>query len=110
MAMIIAASLDVEKLSQLIKAGKGVSLSKSNKRYLSLSIQLNDEKDKYDNDCAISIGQSKEERDAKVNKEFVGNGRVIWTGSRGGSKPAAQSSTPPVSNTPAVDYDDSLPF
>jgi len=110
MAMIIGASIDVDKLSAAIKAGKGVSLSKSNKRYLALSIMVNDVKDEYNNDCNVSIGQSKEEREAKVNKEFVGNGKIFWQGTRGGNKPAANNtpaSPPPVNNGT---YDDSLPF
>jgi len=107
MAMILGVSIDVDKLSAAIKAGKGVSLSKSNKRYLALSIMVNDVKDEYNNDCNVSIGQSKEEREAKVNKEFVGNGKIFWQGTRGG-KPASND-TPPKT-PPAMDFDSELPF
>ena len=73
MAQILNISINVEKINKakLIKGKKGT--------YLSLNIAINDEKDQFENDCSAWENQSKEERDSKAPKNFLGNGKIIWS-------------------------------
>jgi len=47
--------------------------------YDKYTMSLNDKQDDYGNNASIFIQQSKEDREAKVKKNFVGNGKVAWT-------------------------------
>jgi hypothetical protein len=55
-----------------------VTIAKNGKKYVNLSIIVTDQKDKYDNDVNISHSQSKEERDTKASKIFLGNGKKVF--------------------------------
>lgn len=72
MAKIISASIDLTKIdkSKLVHGSKGI--------YANITITINDEKDKFDNDCSISLNQSKEERESKAAKVYIGNGKTVW--------------------------------
>jgi len=74
MAKLISASINVTKIdkTKLIDGKTG--------KWLPLSISLKDEADQYGNNCSISIGQSKEEREAKTEIIYLGNGKVVWEG------------------------------
>lgn len=67
---IIGLSIDFEKISKedLVKG-----------KYLNLTLTINDTKDKYDNDGSIIIAQSKEQREAKATKRYVGNAKVLFS-------------------------------
>lgn len=67
---IINISIDFTKISKddLVKD-----------KYLNLTVTVNDTKDKFDNDCSVIIAQTKEQREAKEKKKFVGNGRVVFS-------------------------------
>jgi hypothetical protein len=73
MATILNASLNVAKIDQtkLIQGKTG--------QFLNVTITINDEVDKYGNNASIFESQSKEEREAKTPKNYLGNGKVIWT-------------------------------
>ncbi len=101
MSKLISLSIDVKKIdkSKLISHSNGAV-------YLNLTMDLKDESDQYGNDCSVWIQQSKEERDAKARRTFLGNGKVLWSGE---SKPKV--STPPVGTGPQLPpVDDDLPF
>lgn len=69
MASIISIEIDVTKIDHSkLKSGK----------YYSVIININDESNDYGNNVSISENQSKEEREAKIKKNYLGNGRVIW--------------------------------
>jgi hypothetical protein len=79
MAQLINISIDLTKVSK--SSIKEVKKSNGEiAKYLNLSVSVNDEKDKYDNDCSVSLAQSKEERESKQPKVFLGNGKIVWTG------------------------------
>tara|TARA_B100000497_G_C7273393_1_gene190861 strand:- start:32 stop:310 length:279 start_codon:yes stop_codon:yes gene_type:complete len=80
MAKILNVSVNVEKINKakLIKGKKGT--------YLSLNIAINDEKDQFENDCSVWENQSKEEREAKTDKNYLGNGKIIWSNDPESSK------------------------
>lgn len=73
MATILNASLNVAKIDQnkLIQGKTG--------QFLNVTITINDEVDKYGNNASIFESQSKEGREAKTPKNYLGNGKVIWT-------------------------------
>lgn len=97
MSKIIAASIDVMKIdkSRIVEGKNGA-------KYYNISIILNDEKDTYGNDCAITEGQTKEERAAKTKAKYIGNGKVVYE---------SQQATP-AKNWPIADQSDDsdLPF
>ncbi len=108
MSKLISARIDVTKIpKEAIYVGeKG--------KYLSVDIWINDEDDNYGNDCSINIQQSKEERESKAKKVYIGNGKTKF--GFDGAKQAAPVSNqkPGVVTAPAGDWDDadddSIPF
>ena len=72
MSAIVNFSINVEDIdkSKLIKGKKG--------SYLNLTMSINDET-KFGNNASVSVSQSKEEREAKEPKTYLGNGKVVWT-------------------------------
>ena len=73
MSAIINASIRVDKLpkEKFIKGKDGAV-------YYNLTISLNDET-RYGNNVAIMDSQTKEEREAKAQRNYLGNGKVVWT-------------------------------
>jgi hypothetical protein len=73
MASIIATSIDLTKIpkDKIIEGKKG--------KYLPITITLNDELDQFGNQGPVSVQQTKEERDAKTAKTYLGNVKVVWT-------------------------------
>lgn len=47
--------------------------AKSGKKYLSIKLWINDKPDDYGNHASIQVNQTKEEREAKVKKSYIGN-------------------------------------
>jgi hypothetical protein len=43
------------------------------------TMSINDETDQYGNNAAVFVSQTKEEREAKTKKTYVGNGKVVYT-------------------------------
>lgn len=72
MSKLLSLSIDVTKInkSELITGEKGT--------YLNLTVSLNDEADKFGNTVSAWQSQTKEQREAKVNRTFLGNGKVIF--------------------------------
>jgi len=70
--------------------------------YGNITISINDNKDQFGNDVSVWVEQSKEERQAKAERIYLGNGKVIFSG--GSALAPVQAPAP----QPA-DYDD-LPF
>ena len=105
MAQLISASIDVSKISKdkLVKGAKG--------NYLNITISVNDEVDQYGNQVGIYESQSKEEREAKEKKNYLGNGKIAWN-SEGGStaKQTSATPTPPPASAPVIEEGDELPF
>ena len=64
-------SLDVTKLpkEKFVKGKKGV--------YYNFTIAINDET-KYGNNVSMFDAQTQEERDAKAQRNYLGNGKVVW--------------------------------
>ena len=65
--------------SRAIKTKNGVA-------YLITGV-LRDEKNEHGQDIALWLKQTDEERKEKVDKVYVGNGKVFWTNEGGESTP-----------------------
>jgi hypothetical protein len=105
MSRIISASIDLAKIDRS-KITKG----KNGQKYYSISISVNDEADKFGNDVAITTGQSKEEREAKAAKVYLGNGKTVWASETPGAKPASAPAKAAAAPAAAQSLDDDLPF
>jgi hypothetical protein len=104
MASIINASINLNNIdkSKIIDGKKG--------KYLPISITINDEPDQFGNQGPITIAQSKEEREAKSAKTYLGNVKVVWTNGDNVSaapRDGQQAQAPAQSLTPQAD---DLPF
>ena len=73
MASIIATSIDLTKIpkDKIIEGKKG--------KYLPITVTINDEVDQFGNQGPVVVQQSKDERDAKTEKVYLGNVKVVWT-------------------------------
>jgi hypothetical protein len=73
MSQIISCSIDVTKIdkSKLIEGKNGA-------KYFNFTVTVNDEPDQYGKDCSIALSQTKEEREAKAKRTFIGSGKTIW--------------------------------
>ena len=82
MARIIAASIDLSKIekNRIVDKDKDGNPYKNGQKFYNITIIVNDEKNKYGNDTLIATGLTKEEREAKVEKEPLGNGKTVWEG------------------------------
>ena len=73
MASIIKASINLTNVpkDKIINGRKG--------KYLPITITLNDDVDQFGNQGPVVVEQTKEERDTKVAKTYLGNCKVVWT-------------------------------
>ena len=70
MAALTEISIDVKKIDKT-KLNKG--------QYLNLTVATRDELSQYGQNVSVFYAQSKEEREAKTKKSYIGNGKVVWT-------------------------------
>jgi hypothetical protein len=52
-----------------------ITISSNGKKYVNIVVDQRKEKDQYDNTHTAYMSQSKDERQAKVPKKYVGNGK-----------------------------------
>ena len=67
---LILASIDITKIDKS-KLGNG--------KYLNFTVSVNGDTNKYGQNVAIVEFQTKEERDTKEPKNYLGNGKVVWS-------------------------------
>ena len=78
-------------------------------KYLPITITLNDEVDQFGNQGPVVVEQTKEEREAKVQKVYLGNVKVVWT--NGDNVAVAPRDDQPVKATqPEATEEVDLPF
>ena len=105
MASIIKTSINLQNIpkDKIFNGKKG--------QYLPITITINDEVDQFGNQGPVVVEQSKDERDAKAPKTYLGNVRVVWTnGDNVATAPrdGDQGQQAPVAA--ASQTDDDLPF
>ena len=73
MASILKMSINLNEIPKhkIIDGKKG--------KYLPITVTINDEVDQFGNQGPVMVEQSKEERDAKAPKVYLGNVKVVWT-------------------------------
>ena len=102
MALILAASINLNEIpkDKIIVGKKG--------KYLPISITINDELDQFGNQGPVIVSQSKEEREAKQAKTYLGNVKLVWTNGevKKFDNPQQQQAAP----APAAVIEDDLPF
>lgn len=101
MAAICNVKLDLSKIDKS-KIYKG-----KNGSYYEFTISINDKTSQYGENISASESQTKEERDAKVNKTFIGGGKVIWVSEDGIS---VAEKTGETQKPQAQKVNDALPF
>ena len=104
MAGIIKGSIDLTKIpkDKIIQGKKG--------KYIPVSITVNDEEDQFGNFGHIIVDQTKEEREAKAAKTYLGNVRVVWSNGTFPSPPAFQGGQPKAQPKASAAKEDDLPF
>ena len=75
-------------------------------KYLPITITLNDEPDQFGNQGPVVVEQTKEEREAKEPKTYLGNVKVVWT--NGNNVDVAPR--PNTQGAPAPVKEEDLPF
>ena len=102
MASIIKASINLTNVpkDKIIVGKKG--------KYLPITITLNDELDQFGNQGPVVVDQTKEERDAKAAKTYLGNVKVVWTNGEN-VEPAPRDGNSAPAPAPAKAEED-LPF
>lgn len=55
------------------------TLEKKGDNGISITISISDEPNNYNQNVSSYVSQTKEQRDAKAAKYYIGNGRVVWT-------------------------------
>ena len=73
MAGIIKTSINLNMIpkDKIIQGKKG--------KYLPIAITVNDEPDQFGNQGPVIVDQTKEEREAKAPKVYLGNTKVVWS-------------------------------
>lgn len=66
--------LSKEKLETLLKG-----VEAKNEKGIELTISTSDEVNDYGQNVSAYVSQTKEEREAKKDRFYVGNGKVFWT-------------------------------
>ena len=74
MALLSDIYIKVETLQTLLDTVK-----KKGEKGLSITVSVNDETNDYGQNVTSFVSQTKEQREQKVNKFYVGNGKVFWT-------------------------------
>jgi ABC-type Fe3+-citrate transport system substrate-binding protein len=83
-----------------------MTVGKNGKKYINLVVDKRKEADQYGNTHTVYVNQTKEEREAKENKTYVGNGKeYLFNSQQSTPQNTLQQSQPQPSN----DGDD-LPF
>ena len=108
MATLISGYITLDKLKEIVR----VCESKNEKGF-KFTASVNETSNQYGQNVSFYAEQTKEQREAKANKYFFGNGKVFWTD--GVIKIADKQETTPaplageVAKAKVVE-DDSLPF
>ena len=104
MASIVSANIDLTKInkSKIYEGKKG--------KYYPITIVLNDEPGQYGDSGYIMTEQTKDERDAKTQKEYLGNVKVVWTNGQNVTTAEKQGVQQSIEMQNVKQEDPDLPF
>ena len=77
MASLSNIYIKVETLETLLKVVK-----QKGEKGVSIDISISDETNQYEQNVASWVSQTKEQREAKKARFYVGNGKCVWTDSK----------------------------
>lgn len=106
MASLLNVSIDVTKLpkEKFVKGKNGAV-------YYDFTISVNDEANEWGKNVSVFDSQTKEEREAKKKKDYLGSGKVTWTDGNVSAAPKQAQAQAQVSSPQLVAVDDDgLPF
>jgi hypothetical protein len=101
MSSIINLSIRVDKLPK-----EKFVMGKDGAVYYNCTLNINDDANQWGQNVSLTDSQTKEEREAKKAKNYLGNGNVVWTD---GKITAVKKEGQQVVKE-AVEVDDLLPF
>ena len=114
MAQLIGASMTLENLKTIIKVmeSKAASGDVNGGKYFNMTISVNDDAPRFRQNVSITAEQTKEAREAKEKKFFVGNGRTFWRSNNEFVPPKEGEAVQPKPEgfTGAGAAEDDLPF
>lgn len=111
MAILANVYFKLDKLKEIVR-----NLESSNEKGISVALSINDEINTYNQNISAYISQTKEQRDAKAQKNYIANGSVIWTDGtitvvpKKDAQPKQQAHAAVQSAPKAESDDDQLPF
>lgn len=105
MVEILSVSIDLSKIdkSRIVEGKTGA-------KYYNLDVIVNDEPDKFGNTVAVIQKQSKEERERKDKKIYLGNGKIVWKSGQEAVQHKQYQKKEETFNSNTDDNYDSLPF
>ena len=74
MGVLMNGSLNVSKLPK-----DKLQRAKNGDLYYNFTMRIEDETGKFGNNAGMWDQQTKEERDAKTERHYTGNAKVVWT-------------------------------
>ena len=107
MSALLNLSIDVSSLPKE-KFVKG----KNGKVYYNFTVSLNDDTNQFGQNVSAFDSQTKEEREAKKKKDFIGNGKIVWTDGSIVVAERQDQEPPKVASAPVVEAKggDDFPF
>jgi hypothetical protein len=101
MSSVLSISIDLSKIekSRIVEGKNGA-------KYLDLNLSINDQANDYGKNVSVYHAQSKEERESKVDRSYIGGGKVVWTDGNIATAPMQDSKAKPKEKKQA----DELPF
>lgn len=99
MADFITASICVSKIPR-----EAIKVAENGQKYISIVVAEGKEPDAYGNTHYITLSQTKEQREAKEKKVYIGNGKAYQP------KTSAPVSAEDIAAMPSVTEADDLPF
>lgn len=74
MSSVISISIDLSKIdkSRIVEGKNGA-------KYLDINLAVSDQANDYGKNVSVYHSQSKEEREAKAERSYLGGGKVVWT-------------------------------
>jgi len=74
MSTMISGYITLEKMKEIVKVCES-----KNETGFKFTASISDTSNQYGQNVSFFAEQTKEQRDAKVNKYYFGNGKVFWT-------------------------------
>ena len=98
MSTLISASICLSDIKK-----EKVTTAKNGKKYMNITISVNDDVNQWGQNASVYHSQTKEEREAKTNRDYIGNGKVVWTDGTIKVAEEAQAQSPAPSTSESDD-------